>query len=78
MNNKSYKEYSDEFLANHPELFDRVMLNVNATVKFSFQAHSHSTDEELIEMIRKLIADGAEIVCEMEFFNPNDENWEEK
>ncbi len=74
----SYKEYSDEFLANHAELFDRVMLDVNATVRLKFQAHSHSTDEELIEMIRKLIADGAEIVCEMEFCNPNDENWEEK
>jgi hypothetical protein len=54
------------------------MLDVNATVRLKFQAHSHSTDEELIEMIRKLIADGVEIVCEMEFCNPNDENWEEK
>ena len=78
MNNSynSYKEYSDDFITNHPELFDRVMLKVNATIKLSFEAHSDSTEEDLVKMVRQHIADGCEIVCEMDFTNPNDEVWE--
>lgn len=74
--NNSYKEYSDNFITNHPELFDRVMLKVNATIKLSFEAHSDSTEEDLVKMVRQHIVDGGEIVCEMDFTNPNDEVWE--
>jgi hypothetical protein len=49
------------------------MLKVNATIKLSFEAHSDSTEEDLVKMVRQHIADGAEIVCEMDFTNPNDE-----
>jgi hypothetical protein len=74
--NNSYKEYSDDFITNHPELFDRVMLKVNATIKLSFEAHSDTTEEHLVKMVRQYIADGGEIVCEMDFTNPYDEDWE--
>jgi len=74
--NNSYKEYSDDFITNHPELFDRVMLKVNATIKLSFEAHSDTTEEDLVKMVRQYIADGGEIVCEMDFTNPNDDEWE--
>ena len=73
MMDKSYKEYSDNFITNHPELFDRVMLKVNATIKLSFEAHSDTTEEELLKIARQYIADGGEIVCEMDFTNPYDE-----
>ncbi len=71
----SYQEYSDEFFAKHPDLFDRVLLKVNATVKLSFEAHSDLTEEELVKMVREHIANGGEIVCDMDFQNPNDEDW---
>ena len=73
----SYTEYSDEFIAIHPDLFDRVLLKVNATVKLSFEAHSQLTSEELEQMVRDHISGGGEIVCEMDFRNPYDEDWDE-
>jgi hypothetical protein len=71
----SYQEHSDEFFTKHPDLFDRVLLKVNATVKLSFEAHSDLTEEELVKMVRERIANGGEIVCGMDFQNPNDEDW---
>ena len=72
---KSYQEHSDEFIASNPDLFDRVLLKVNATVKLSFEAHSDLSEKELVQMVRDHIANGGEIVCGMDFQNPNDEDW---
>ena len=73
----SYAEYSDEFITTHPDLFDRVLLKVNATVKLSFEAHSQLTSEDLEQMVRDHISSGGKIVCEMDFRNPHDEDWDE-
>jgi hypothetical protein len=74
---KSYQEHSDEFIASNPDLFDRVLLKVNATVKLSFEAHSDLSEKELVQMVRDHIANGGEIVCGMDFQNPYDEDWDE-
>ena len=52
----SWSEYSDDFIKEHPELYDRVGMKISATFTLTIDTYSDFTDYQVrVEMARALL-----------------------
>ena len=70
MDKTTWTEFSQEFIKNYPDLYDRVLIRVKANVTLDFEAHSDLTEDDLKKMLREKISEGQDFDCVFSFENP--------
>jgi hypothetical protein len=72
--NKTWSEFSKEFIDEYPDLYDRVLMNVKVNIEYELEVHSGYTEEDILNRVIQDLFEGAKYQYELKITPPYKEN----